>query len=207
MDDTRFDRLTRHMAQGTSRRTLLRLASGLLGGAAAATALQPTSARPQPKVGICHLDDQGWYRYQEINGNAVAAHAAHGDAIDPDFSSDPDHCGGCGIACGAGFTCDEEACVEICTHGLVSDGAGGCTCAPPCGFIPGPGRCFATLPTTEGCRVCTSTLPDCNGSQPTCATSADCAANEACLAGGGDPGNACGVAGANGVCVPLCGVS
>jgi hypothetical protein len=133
MDDHPFDTLTRALAAGASRRTVLRrLAGGLLGGAAVARGLPPVAAQPQPKVAICHLDGQGRYRYQEVNGNAVSGHEAHGDAIAPDFSSDASHCGGCGITCADGHTCDDGACVESThvIHGSLDDDgptfAGGC---------------------------------------------------------------------------------
>jgi hypothetical protein len=133
MDDHHFDTLTRALTSGASRRTVLRrLAGGLLGGAAVARGLQPTGAQPQPKVGICHRDGEGRYRYQEVNGNAVATHEAHGDVIAPDFSSDASHCGGCGITCGDGETCDDGECVAtgFVVSGEITDSSptfdGGC---------------------------------------------------------------------------------
>jgi hypothetical protein len=106
----------------------------------------------------------------------------------------------CAGGTGTGSTSKSAGiCAAVCAHGQVADGVGGCTCAAPC--VPSPG-CFLRG-TTEGCIVCTSTSPDCERDQ-TCATSADCASNAACIQGGGNPGNACGVPGANGVCVPLC---
>jgi hypothetical protein len=111
MPTSSFDTLSRTLATGASRRSLLR---GMVGAAVGgALAGRSAVAAPQSKVGICHQDDLGQYRYQEVNGNAVPAHEAHGDAIAPDFSSDSNHCGGCGIACGDGYTCQDSACVEV----------------------------------------------------------------------------------------------
>lgn len=110
MPTSSFDALSRTLATGTSRRSLLR---GLAGAAVAGMLVdRHVAAQPQPKVGICHRNGEGQYRYQEVNGNAVPAHEAHGDAIAPDFSSDANHCGGCGITCADGYTCEAGSCAE-----------------------------------------------------------------------------------------------
>jgi hypothetical protein len=106
-----FDALSKSLAAGSSRRSLLRGLVGAATGGAIAMAGRDALAAPPSKVGICHRDGQGRYRYQEVSWNAAPAHEAHGDAIDPDFTSDANHCGGCGITCGDGYTCQASVCV------------------------------------------------------------------------------------------------
>jgi hypothetical protein len=94
----------------------------------------------------------------------------------------------------------------VCDHGLISDGAGGCTCGSPASgggdCISATGDCESGILTTEGCFVCTTTLPSCGVGQPSCVTSTDCASDEICAPNG--QSDVCGVPGAKGVCVPLC---
>jgi hypothetical protein len=81
MDTRRFDDLSRSLATGSSRRSLLR---GLLGGAAALAGLGAgsTAAAPKGKVDVCHYDaDSGTYHKININRNAYDAHIAHGDLV------------------------------------------------------------------------------------------------------------------------------
>lgn len=40
----------------------------------------PTQAAPMQMVDVCHVDGQGRYRLINVNGNALPAHLAHGDA-------------------------------------------------------------------------------------------------------------------------------
>lgn len=81
MEERGFDALTRRLANGVSRRSILR---GFIGGGAALTAARmtgPVSAAPAPKVTICHFsEDTGTFAPITISGNAVDAHLTnHGD--------------------------------------------------------------------------------------------------------------------------------
>jgi hypothetical protein len=60
----------------------------------------------------------------EVSEAAVPAHQAHGDAINPDFSSDPANCSACGVACTGEDTCQAGQCESAtpCTDFILSGG-------------------------------------------------------------------------------------
>ena len=60
----------------------------------------------------------------EVSENAIPAHEAHGDAINPDFDNDPMNCSACGVTCASGATCSEGQCVSAssCTAFILSGG-------------------------------------------------------------------------------------
>lgn len=89
MDTRKFDTLTKSLATGTSRRSVI---GGLFGGAFGITGLSRAAAGPAPKVDICHYDeDTGTYHLISVSGNALKAHEAHGDHLAVD--------GSCGTIC------------------------------------------------------------------------------------------------------------
>jgi hypothetical protein len=76
MESRRFDDLSRVMAGGVSRRTVLR---GVFGGALTAVGLGSGAAARPNTVDICHRTGNGTYHKISINRNALDAHLAHGD--------------------------------------------------------------------------------------------------------------------------------
>lgn len=143
MDSQKFDGITRALASGTSRRSVLRGMFGTaVGGALATIGVRAAGAQPS-KVGICHQTGSASnpYEYIEVSEHAVPAHAAHGDATYVDLTSDVNNCGWCGNVCAAGEACVDGACVvtcladgEICTTGTECCG-GACTNGV-CGIPP-----------------------------------------------------------------------
>jgi hypothetical protein len=98
LDKNGFDDLTRKVAQGVSRRTLLR---GLIGGGAAAVVgvkATSTLAQNAGKVDICHALGNGGYNLISVNMNALEAHLAHGD-IAPTECENGLSCGPCSTIC------------------------------------------------------------------------------------------------------------
>lgn len=79
MDANTFDRFTRSLSSGTSRRSVLR---GLFGGAAAIAGVSRAAGAPAAKVDICHYDrDTGTFDIINVSGNALQAHLNHGDMV------------------------------------------------------------------------------------------------------------------------------
>lgn len=111
MEPGQFDDITRRLAFGATRRKIVKL----LGGGVAAGALsrfRGSSAEAASKVGICHLTGSAKNPvvYITVSTNAIPAHQAHGDVINPDFQNDPANCGGCLISCDDGDPCTIDTC-------------------------------------------------------------------------------------------------
>lgn len=165
MEPRRLDNLSRMMANGASRRALLRC---VLGGAVAAVGLRAeVSARPN-KVDICHLTGNGSYRHISVSENTLDAHLAHGDRIPPDecgrnLELDYSTCEcACPITeCGVGFTFDPDRCMCWCGGEF---GELGVPCADQ-------GICHRS---TEGETVCVG-APSEACDEGVCVSSNDCA--------------------------------
>ncbi len=176
MHGSGIDRLARELAGGRSRRAVVKaLAGAAAGGLLAALGGRGAGAAGE-KVRVCHLTGSATTPVIliEVSPNAVAEHEAHGDAIEPDFGTDPAHCNGCGNACDAGQACVNGACQDACLAlGAVCDPADNQCCqdeeqiacaevaAPACGggprcCRPGTGSCI------NDCDCCGSLL--CNES-------------------------------------------
>lgn len=106
--------------------------------------------------------DDGTSQY-ELPVCAAALRACAQGCVD--VQTNPAHCGGCGIACGAGQTCQAGVCTNACPQGQAACGAacadltthpahcGGCNNACPAGQLCVRGGCSATCDQT----VCTGT--------------------------------------------------
>ena len=84
------------------------------------------ASRAEAKVSVCHLTHATTNPVVriEVDEYAVPAHEAHGDAIDPDFASDPANCSACGVTCAEGQTCADGQCADApsCTEFILSGG-------------------------------------------------------------------------------------
>lgn len=225
MDDERFDALSRMLGNGTSRRGALGLLAGMAGvGLGEAVAKrrkhgkgkgkgQATAGNKRQKVTICHRTGSATNAFVtlDVDESAVPAHQALGDAIDPDFQHDIQHCGSCGNGCTGGDACHAPSCqAGTCgttpTPGVPCDGgAGTCDasgqCQPNtpnvCSGKNSPNPCFerdASTCNAGGTCNCGTGLDGnltcyenayCNNGGPECASNADC---EAIL---GRPGSVC----------------
>jgi hypothetical protein len=136
MDGSRFDRITRTMATGTTRRGMVTM---LAGGALAVLRTGDGFAR-ESTVGICHKT-WAWstdWRYITVSARderKIQSHLEHGDTVNPDFDSDPNHCGECGNACEAPVNatafCSDGGCAWTCDSGYVQEGDA-CVVDDPC---------------------------------------------------------------------------
>lgn len=177
MDGNGFDVLTRKLASGASRRSLVR---GMIGGAVALVATKVGTSQAAGTVTICHYPPGNRANAQvlSVGANAVAAHIAnHGDTVLGTVAS----CSSCRDVCQAvdactPASCDAGACrstsactgYETCGGGGVAN-ACGCTAEDP--EVTCTGHCG---PTTNNCGVTVECAPCCD---PTCPVGA-CGAAE-----------------------------
>lgn len=148
LDSNRFDDLTRSMAGGTNRRSVLKAFGGLALGAAGLVGLRSSGdAAKKDKVNICHRTGNGSYNYISVAAPSVDAHIAHGDQVSN--LDDVDNCGACGNVCtapeNATAVCGDDGCGFACNDGFEPNELGDeCVAASLCG--PGQeeinGGCF-----------------------------------------------------------------
>jgi hypothetical protein len=134
MDPRSFDQITRSLATGTSRRSVMR---GLAGGVLAAVGLNRagTSLARGEKVGVCHGTGSATnpWQYIDVSAKSYPAHQAHGDGLINSTS----HCGECGNVCEvkvpkyATASCNDGKCGYICNEGYKEDDHFGCTPIEP----------------------------------------------------------------------------
>ncbi|HET8521954.1 MAG TPA: hypothetical protein VFL82_01900, partial [Thermomicrobiales bacterium] len=146
MDGQRFDEITRAFARGASRRGVLKgIAGGIFGGAAA---VMRHGGMAADKVQVCHMTGSASNPVVliTVSTNAIPAHEAHGDVINPDFQNDVNNCGGCLISCDDGDPCTIDTCVagQCVNTPIVCDDSNPCTddacVGGECVYTPVPGR-------------------------------------------------------------------
>ena len=133
-----------------------------------------------------------------------AAHESVCDDACVDTATDPAHCGGCGVACGSGESCEAGACVTECATGTVACGGacvdvesdvshcGGCGVACGSGETCFAGGCTAACAPSEArcdgaCVDVTSSFANCGACGASCGDGSTCNGGAcACLSGFGD---------------------
>jgi len=140
MESGRFDRFTKGLGEERSRRGMLKLLGvATLGAVGVAGFRRGADAAPPPRVGVCHLTGNVNipYAYIMVSPSTAAVLVGRGDTANPDFSSDVNHCGGCGHDCldvpyNAYPVCDEGICGYACNDGFHDDGNGDCVSDSAC---------------------------------------------------------------------------
>jgi hypothetical protein len=166
VDQERFDRMTKQLATGQSRRGVLK---GLGAAALGALGLQQTGALAKGgKTRFCHQNDNGTYEYITVSESAAVAHRAHGDVENPIFATNVLHCGSCGNACTAAPTNATASCVGgtcgfTCETGYQRNATGdGCVPTDPCAgktCDPAPDACHTAGTCNSSSGICSPPVP------------------------------------------------
>lgn len=206
MDGDRFDSLARAFGAGRSRRRLLKTlgaavlgAGGLerLGSAEAASCKKPNTRCGHKPVSCCPAP---------ANGTATCTHGGCGIACNAGFtpcngacvdtSADANNCGGCGQVCPSG------SCVSgVCAAGSAITCPAGSQCESQCPSSTNPYcYCGTAIDRTSTCYLAQN---GCTGA--TCASSAECGAGSVCVnLNGGCGGCDTFTGGTLGICNPIC---
>jgi hypothetical protein len=203
MDGTRFDRLTRLMAGGTTRRRALgvMLGAAIAGAAVADSAANPTrptvcrkfgvscSRNAQCCTGLC-ATDRALPRRQRHRCSCPAG-LLHCDGACVDATADEANCGACGLACASDELCCSGTCAAV-TDDENNCGACGNICNDEGTCVDGvckyPDFCLASWGSTfcfqdaEG-GIHTNEAYFAHGKRNedvTCVTSADCTGSALC---------------------------
>lgn len=171
MDTRKFDTLTKSLATGTSRRSVI---GGLFGGAFGITGLSRAAAGPAPKVDICHYDaDNDVFFMINVSSNSLSGHLGHGDFEPADLACDTDQ-----QVAESGCSCECTDPVESCAaHMQFSDS--GCSCVCHVYETEEPQCYWMENYTGDSCWL------------PTSYDEAQCFALNSCGEGGGQSGGGC----------------
>lgn len=137
MESQAFDDLTRKLATGISRRSVLKGMFGTTAAILAGTRAGSTLAGAS-KTGVCHYTGSGTnpWQYIDIADAAVQTHLDHGDDL-YELGTSIKHCGVCGNTCVDAPANGSPACIEgrcdfTCNAGYEPDGNGACVPIESC---------------------------------------------------------------------------
>jgi Stigma-specific protein, Stig1 len=228
MDERRFDALTRTLAAGSTRRTIVRgLIASIPGSLFLKRASRDALAQPTDCSMLAGIPCQGDGECQGTGTVPICPANICCDGICIDTLNDPANCGGCGTTCAPAESCRRGQCVALCPPDQIYCGDG---CYDPltdnthcgdCGVDCGDltccgGVCIDTNADSANCGQCGSACsanatcesgqcvsPCPAGTTPCGSTCADLTSDPANC---GNCGNACPADSTctNATCVPLC---
>ncbi len=127
MDGRNFDDLTRRLAAGSTRRSVVRGLAGGMAAIAGVAGFARADAKDQAKVTICHKPGTPAQKTKEVPASAVDGHLGHGDYLG-ECKECPKECPG---KCDKDGKCPKEQCPKECPYDC--DENGECpTCPKEC---------------------------------------------------------------------------
>lgn len=201
MEGERFDHLARHIGQGRTRRSVVALLAGGLGGPlaaqlapapveAACRKLNESCTKKRPKIGkrrkccsglVCRNKRCRIKECSAFLGCGEGKGCCDGKCVD--LQTDESNCGACGEACPAGATCVESACSFCKADGENCQGSHQCCDSLPWGCLGGVCRNTCGTELTWCGDRCTNIDIDpanCGACGRACATGLDCLNGRCC---------------------------
>ena len=191
MDGRNFDDLTRRLAAGSTRRSVVRGLAGGLAAIAGVAGFARADAKDQAKVTICHKPGTPAQKTKEVPASAVDGHLGHGDYLG-ECKECPKECPGkcdkdgkcpkeqcpkeCPKTCDENGKCPKEQCPKECPYDCDENGE--------CPKEQCPKECPETCDENGECPTCPKECPETCDENGECPPDGGCQSDEDCPDGG-----------------------